>query len=58
MGRGKFDSGMKAVQPRDEGRQLAFSESPYHENVVDETPPSMWLVWCMFECVGLKLSEE
>ena len=29
---------------------------PYHENVVNETPPSMWLVWPMQECVCLEFN--
>ncbi len=32
--------------------------SPYHENVVNVTPPSMWLVWRMYECVCLEFGEE
>ena len=31
---------------------------PWYENVVNETPLSMWLVWRMHECVCLEFSEE
>ena len=58
MGRGEFDSGMKVVEVGDEGVQIVLSVSPDHENVVDETPPGMWLVWCTCKCVCLEFSEE